>query len=52
MIATIPAYFGKFSLAWPALITLISNKELRTKFTAKTENELNRTRVAIIFRRN
>jgi hypothetical protein len=31
MIATIPAFFAKFSLAWPALLTLFGNNDIRKK---------------------
>ena len=31
MAATIPAFFGKFSLAWPALLSLFGNKDIRKK---------------------
>ncbi len=31
MTATIPAFFGKFSLAWPALLSLFGNKDIRRK---------------------
>ena len=29
--ATIPAFFGKFSLAWPALISLFGNTDIKRK---------------------
>ena len=31
MTATAPAYFAKFSLTWPALLSVFGNKEIRDK---------------------
>jgi hypothetical protein len=35
MIATIPAYCGKFCLMWPSLVALFTNKEIRNKLLTK-----------------
>ena len=35
MMATLPAFFAKFSLAWPSLITLVLNKEIRMKIKSE-----------------
>ena len=40
LLATIPAYFGKFSLAWPAIITLVYTKELRKKMKREKEKKV------------
>jgi len=37
LLATIPALFAKASLAWPALFTLIGNKEIRNKICGYEE---------------
>jgi hypothetical protein len=31
MTATIPAFFAKFSLAWPALLSLFGNTDIKSK---------------------
>jgi hypothetical protein len=49
MTATIPAFFGKFSLAWPALLTLFGNKDIRNKLNFHNERHRNRNRKSLVF---
>jgi hypothetical protein len=44
MTATIPAFFGKFSLAWPALLSLFGNKDIRRKLIWFKNNNKKRHR--------
>ena len=39
MLATVPAYCGKFCLVWPALVSLLTNEEIRKKLAIKNKNE-------------
>jgi hypothetical protein len=42
LMATVPAFFGKLSLAWPAILTILTNKEIRKKIysTKKAKKEV------------
>jgi hypothetical protein len=35
--ATLPAFFGKSSLAWPAIFTMIGNRDIRMKICGYDE---------------
>jgi hypothetical protein len=37
MTATLPAFFAKSSFAWPALLTLFGNKDIRNKLNCHNE---------------
>ena len=41
MVATIPALFAKASLAWPALLSLFGNMEIRRKILFNSKSTTN-----------
>jgi hypothetical protein len=48
LLATIPALFAKASLAWPALFTLLGNKEIRNKICGYEEFMREKNRRSIV----
>ena len=47
--ATLPALFAKLSLAWPAAITLIGNKDIRNKLCGYERFLREKNRRSIVF---
>jgi hypothetical protein len=48
MVATIPAFFAKSSLAWPSLLTIIGNSDVRNKLGFQSERLQKKNRISIV----